>query len=78
MPLIDLINGFKIFIYNGEHRPAHIHARYNDFEVIITIEAQTVKGGHMPRKQLKLIVDWLNQNQDYARKVFYELNPRLK
>jgi len=26
MPLIDSIEGIKIAIYNGEHRPPNIHA----------------------------------------------------
>ena len=38
MPTIDIFNGIKIHIYNGEHRPPHIHADYNEFEVLIDIE----------------------------------------
>ena len=31
MPIVDRFNGIKIHIYNGEHRPPHIHAVYNEF-----------------------------------------------
>ena len=34
MPTIDTINGIKINVYNGEHRPPHIHAVYNEFQVL--------------------------------------------
>jgi hypothetical protein len=78
MPVVDLINGIKILIYNGDHRPPHIHARYNEYEVLIIIETQEIYAGEMPGKQLKSIYDWLTGNSDYAMSVFYELNPRLK
>lgn len=78
MPVIDLINGVKILIYNGDHIPPHIHARYNGYEVLITIVTQDIYAGEMPGKQLKMVFDWLAGNSDYALKVFYELNPGLK
>jgi hypothetical protein len=31
MPIVDRFNGIKIHIYNGEHRPPHIQAVYNEF-----------------------------------------------
>ena len=37
MPTIDIFNGIKICVYNGDHRPPHIHAQYNEFEVLIQI-----------------------------------------
>ena len=64
MPLVDLINGIKILIYNGEHRPPHIHARYNEYEVLITIETQDLYAGEMPGRQLKTIFDWLASNSE--------------
>jgi len=78
MPVVDLINGIKILIYNGDHRPPHIHARYNEYEVLIAIETQVIYAGEMPVRQLKTVFDWLSGNSDYALTVFYELNPGLK
>ena len=78
MPVVELINGIKILIYNGDHRPPHIHARYNEYEILIIIETQDIYAGEMPSKQLKSIYDWLTGNSDYAMSVFYELNPGLK
>jgi hypothetical protein len=78
MPTIDNFNGIKIHVYNGEHRPPHIHTDYNEFEVLIEIEREIVYSGDLPNKQLKQVFDWLAGNSDWALEVFYELNPDLK
>jgi hypothetical protein len=65
-------------LYNGDHRPPHIHAIYNECEVLIVIETGNIYAGDMPNKQLKLVFDWLAGNADWALAVFYELNPELK
>ena len=78
MPTIDYVNGIKINVYNGEHRPPHIHAIYNEFEIIILIENKSVYAGELPNKQLKNVLDWLGDNSDWALNVFYELNLNLK
>lgn len=78
MPTIDSFNGIKIHVYNGEHRPPHIHADYNEYEVLIEIERGNIYSGNLPSRQLKLVFDWLAGNADWALEVFYELNPELK
>jgi hypothetical protein len=78
MPTIDSFNGIKILVYNGVHRPPHIHADYNEFEVLIEIERAVIYSGNLPNKQLKQVFDWLAGNTDWALEVFYELNPELK
>lgn len=77
MPTIDNFNGIKINIYNGEHRPPHIHAVYNEYEVLMTIENGIIYAGNMPSRQLKLISDWLSLNSQWALNVFFELNKEL-
>jgi hypothetical protein len=78
MPTIDSFKGIKIHLYNGEHRPPHIHADYNEFEVLIEIERGTIYSGDLPNRQLKQVFDWLAGNADWALEVFYELTPELK
>jgi len=78
MPTIDSFKGIKIHVYNGEHRPPHIHADYNEFEVLVIIENGEIYAGDLPSKQLKLVFDWLSGNSEWALEVFYELNPNLK
>ena len=78
MPTIDNFNGIKIHVYNGEHRPPHIHAVYNEFEVLVEIERNVIYSGDLPNRQLKQVFDWLAGNADWALEVFYELNPDIK
>ncbi|MBN2262878.1 MAG: DUF4160 domain-containing protein, partial [Prolixibacteraceae bacterium] len=47
MPTIDNFNGIKTHIYNGEHRPPHIHAHYSEFEVLIEIERAIIYSGNL-------------------------------
>ncbi|NUQ82406.1 MAG: DUF4160 domain-containing protein [Bacteroidetes bacterium] len=78
MPLIDRFNGIKIHVYNGEHRPPHIHAVYNDHEALIVIETRQIYAGYLPKKPLKLVFNWLAEHSEWALAIFYELNPDLK
>ncbi len=78
MPIVDRFNGIKIHIYNGEHRPPHIHAAYNEYEVLIDIEKWVIYSGGLPVRQLKMLRTWLADNSDWALALFYELNPNLQ
>jgi len=78
MPILENFNGIKIHVYNGEHRPPHIHADYNEFEVLIVIESGEIFAGSLPNRQLKMVFDWLTGNANWALQVFYELNPELR
>ena len=78
MPTIESFNGIKICLYNVDHRPPHIHAMYNEFEVLVQIEDSVIYVGYLLKKQLKLVLEWLSGNSDWALQVFYELNKELK
>jgi hypothetical protein len=78
MPTVDLIDGVKINIYNGDHRPPHVHVIYNEYEVLLVIQSQEVYSGDLPPKQLKKVLNWLAENADWALEVFYELNENLR
>jgi hypothetical protein len=59
MPKIDVFDGIRIHIYSGDHRPSHIHAVYNDYEILILIESAQIYAGVMPNKQLKKhLIGW--------------------
>jgi hypothetical protein len=78
MPTLEYVDGIRIVIHNGEHRPPHIHAIYQKFEVIIEIETGKICAGYLPSRQLKKASAWINENKDWALSLFYELNPQLK
>ena len=78
MPTIEYVDGVKIVIHNGEHRPPHFHAIYSEFEVLIEIETGKIYAGDLPPRQLKKAFDWIAGNKDLALSIFNELNPHLK
>jgi len=73
MPTIDSFNGIKIHVYNGEHRPPHIHADYNEYEVLIEIERGIIYSGNLPNRQLKQVFDWLSGNADSGFRSFLRI-----
>ncbi len=78
MPTVANLDGVKIVIHNGDHRPPHIHAIYSEYETIIEVESMKAQAGYLPARQFKKAIDWLARNQELALSVFYELNPQLK
>lgn len=77
MPTIDRIDSIKINVYSNEHRPPHIHATYNEFEVLLEIETLNIYAGFLPNIQFRLVLNWLHENREWAFTVFKELNPEL-
>jgi hypothetical protein len=55
MPQIDGFSGTKINIYNGDHRPPHIHASYGEYEALIVIETGQIYAGNLSVRQLKIV-----------------------
>jgi hypothetical protein len=78
MPKIDEFNGIKIYLYNGEHRPPHLHAIYGEHELLIEIESFKIYAGNLPAKKLKLVQTWLKENSEWTLEVFYQLNEHLR
>jgi hypothetical protein len=78
MPTIDIVDGVKMRVFNGDHRPPHFHAVYNEYEVLIIIETGEIYAGSLPQRQLKVVANWLKDNYAWVLKVFWELNPELK
>ncbi len=78
MPTVERFNGIKINVYNGDHRPPHIHALYGEHEVLLEIETAEIYAGGLPKKQLRMVREWLSQNTAWLLSLFFELNPHLQ
>lgn len=63
MPTISQFFGILIRMYFDDHAPAHFHAKYNEFQVVIGIERLEVLEGHLPRRALSLVLDWAELHQ---------------
>ncbi len=67
MPLISMFYGIIIRMYlidNQHHNLPHIHAKYAEFEVSISIESGEILAGELPRKQLRLVQAWMELHYD--------------
>lgn len=67
MPSISMFYGIIIYMYfldNKQHKSPHIHARYQEKEVIVSIPDGTVLEGEIPPNKLKLVSAWIELHQD--------------
>lgn len=67
MPRISQFYGISIYMYYRDHAPPHFHAIYGKDEAVIGIETTTVLDGHLPRRALNLVIDWLRAHQNELR-----------
>lgn len=64
MPTISMFRGIKVTINWREHQPPHFHATYGGEEIIVSIRELEVVDGHMPSKQLKMLLGWAAFHQE--------------
>ncbi len=67
MPQISTFYGIIILMNFTDHAPAHFHAWYNEYKVIVSIKDGVVKG-EMPGRALKMILEWLEQHREELMK----------
>ena len=61
MPIISQFYGIVIQMFfdeNGKHHEKHIHIKYNEYEMSITLNGKTLDG-KIPKKQRKLVEAWI-------------------
>ncbi|MBU1069854.1 DUF4160 domain-containing protein [Myxococcota bacterium] len=67
MPIISMFYGIIISMYmidNKRHSTPHIHAKYAEFEASISIPGGKLLAGSLPRKQLRLVLAWIEIHKD--------------
>lgn len=57
MPIVSQFLGIIITMYWNEHQPAHFHAKYGEYKIIICIESGVIEGKFPPRA-LKIVMEW--------------------
>ena len=58
MPTVCVFYGITIRMFFNDHAPPHFHARYGGLEATVDIEQLRVMQGELPRRALKLVLDW--------------------
>lgn len=82
MPVITRFYGVTIKMYfrQAEHNPPHIHAIYGEYIGAINIKNGEMLEGDLPKRALKMVQEWVNQNQSdlmeiWETQVFKQLPP---
>lgn len=63
MPIISIFFGVIIRINFADHNPPHLHAEYQNGEALFDIATGAVIAGRLPRKQTRLVTDWIIANR---------------
>ncbi len=67
MPAISMFYGIIIYMYfmeNRQHQLPHVHAKYQDDEVIVAIPEGEVLEGKIPKPKMKLLQAWIELHKD--------------
>ncbi len=67
MPAISMFYGIIVYMYfmeNKRHKLPHVHAKYQDDEVIVVIPDGEVLEGTIPKPKMKLLQAWVELHQD--------------
>lgn len=80
MGTIHVLDKVKIHLYYREHNPPHIHASFAEYEVLIVISTGEILRGALPKRQLKIVLAWLNSKEvkEKLTKMFQDFNPHLR
>lgn len=67
MPAISMFYGIIVYMYfldNRQHRTPHIHAKYQEDEVVVAIPNGAVLEGAIPRARMKLLDAWIEIHKE--------------
>ena len=67
MPAISMFYGLIVYMYfmdNKQHKLPHIHVRYQDDEVIVSLPDGEVLDGNIPNSKMKLLQAWIELHKD--------------
>ena len=63
MPVVSRFLGIVIAMNWNDHVPAHFHARYGEYEVIVHIDTGIVEG-RFPKRALRHVMEWYDLHKD--------------
>jgi len=63
MPTISAFYGILIRMFFNDHAPPHFHALYGEFQATIDIESLDVLEGELPKRALRLVIEWAELNR---------------
>jgi hypothetical protein len=67
MPVISMFYGIIVSLYfvdNKRHKKPHVHAKYQDQEVVLSLPAGQVLEGQLPPAKMRLLLAWVEIHKD--------------
>lgn len=67
MPAISMFYGLIVYMYfmdDKQHNLPHIHVKYQQHEVIVSIPDGEVLEGEIPASKMKLLLAWIELHKD--------------
>ena len=67
MPAISMFYGLIVYMYfmdNRQHKLPHIHVKYQNDEVIVSIPDGQILNGGIPPAKMKLLQAWIELHKD--------------
>ena len=67
MPAISMFYGLIVYMYfmdDRQHKLPHIHVKYQEDEVIVSIPEGGVLEGGIPASKMKLLQAWIELHKD--------------
>ena len=67
MPSISMFYGIVVYLYymdNNQHHLPHIHAKYQNDEIIVSISDGKILDGELPPNKLKLLLAWMEIHKE--------------
>ena len=67
MPRISEFYGIVIYMYHRDHEPAHVHAWYGEYQLVIGLDPIQILGGRLPTRARNLVLEWASLHQEELR-----------
>ena len=67
MPVISMFYGIIVSLYfidNKRHKKPHLHARYQNDEVVVSLPEGAVLEGGLPPAKMRLLLAWMEIHRD--------------
>ena len=65
---IGEFKGIKFIVHTNDHNPPHVHAKYDKYEISISLLDYSVLVGNLPSKNQNIAIKWVKKNKDYILK----------
>ena len=67
MPVVSMFYGIIVSLYfmdNRRHKKPHLHAKFQDAEVVVSIPGAVVLEGGLPPAKMRLLAAWIEIHKD--------------